>query len=163
MSSSRAISVSRQAVWANCILAAYRCRRARSFALLAVEANRAKERARRHLYAAKMQLAQTAWRDTEIARLLDILKEQLPQEDEEDLRGFEWHYFWKLCHRERLTITGPANRTSNIAFSPDGRRLASGHFDGKVKVWDAQAGTELLVFAAHAQPVRGVAFSPDGR
>ncbi len=57
----------------------------------AAEATKARERARRHLYAAKMQLAQTAWRDTEIARLLDILNEQLPQGDEEDLRGFEWH------------------------------------------------------------------------
>jgi WD40 repeat protein len=50
-----------------------------------------------------------------------------------------------------------------VAFSPDGRRLASGSHDGTVKVWDGATGTELVTLKGHAGTVWGVAFSPDGR
>jgi WD40 repeat protein len=50
-----------------------------------------------------------------------------------------------------------------VAFSPDGRRLASGSIDQTVKVWDAASGKELLTFRGHSREVNSVAFSPDGR
>jgi WD40 repeat protein len=50
-----------------------------------------------------------------------------------------------------------------VAFSPDGKRLASADEGGGVKVWDAQTGQELLTLEGHAQQSgNGMAFSPNG-
>ena len=49
-----------------------------------------------------------------------------------------------------------------MAFSPDGKRLASAGWDRTVKVWDAQTGQELLTFKGHSGMIMSVAFSPDG-
>jgi WD40 repeat protein len=49
-----------------------------------------------------------------------------------------------------------------VAYSPDGRRLASGSSDGVAKIWDAETGRENLAFH-QAGGIAGLAFSPDGR
>ena len=49
-----------------------------------------------------------------------------------------------------------------MAFSPDGKRLASASLDKTVKVWDATTGQEILTLKGHTGGVLGVAFSPDG-
>ena len=50
-----------------------------------------------------------------------------------------------------------------MAFSPEGKRLASCSWPGAVKVWDAQTGQELLSLKGHTAGVHSVAFSPDGK
>ena len=50
-----------------------------------------------------------------------------------------------------------------MAFSPDGKRLASANLGGAVKVWDAGTGQETLALEGHADGVWCVAFSPDGQ
>jgi WD40 repeat protein len=70
--------------------------------------------------------------------------------------------------REVFTIHGHKDRVLGVAFSPDGRRLASTSQDTKVMVWDVSAGLakgelhEPLFTCPHEEPVIGVAFSPDG-
>jgi WD40 repeat protein/serine/threonine protein kinase len=49
----------------------------------------------------------------------------------------------------------------NVAFSPDGRRLASGGEKNTVKIWDVPTGRELRTFPGHSGDVYTVAFSPD--
>jgi hypothetical protein len=50
-----------------------------------------------------------------------------------------------------------------VAFSPDGRRLASNTDYGTVNVWDALTGQQVLALQGHTGKVSSVAFSPDGR
>jgi WD40 repeat protein len=50
-----------------------------------------------------------------------------------------------------------------LAFSSDGRLLASGDWDHVVRLWDVGTGNEVARFLGHKGSVVGVAFSPDGR
>jgi WD40 repeat protein len=49
------------------------------------------------------------------------------------------------------------------ALSPDGWLVATGEFNGTVRVWERATGKELLVRRGHRAAVRSLAFSPDGQ
>src|SRR5262249_32182823 len=77
-----------------------------------------------------------------------------------------WVRVWDLATKqEALKIAHGGSGIANVVFSPDGKRLAVGDFNGVVKVWDATTGKEGLSPKGHRQsdPVWWVAFSPDGQ
>jgi WD40 repeat protein len=61
-----------------------------------------------------------------------------------------------------FSLASHASKVTGTAFNPSGTRLASASSDGKVKLWDVEAGLELLTLADLELPVQGVDFSPDG-
>jgi WD40 repeat protein len=72
---------------------------------------------------------------------------------------------WDLANPSRppLMLTGQESQAHALAFSPDGRRLASAGGDGGLRVWDiSQPRLPPLKLHAHELGARSVAFSPDG-
>jgi len=63
----------------------------------------------------------------------------------------------------QMTLSGHTDWLSDVAFSPDGRYLATASYDNTVKLWDAQTGRELRDFTDHSRVVNSVAFSPDSQ
>src|SRR6516165_1764325 len=58
----------------------------------------------RLLYVSDLNLAQDEWYSGTNPRVLDLLNAQRPKPGQQDLRGFEWHYLWRRCHRDLHTL-----------------------------------------------------------
>ncbi len=119
-------------------------------------------RLRRALYVAEINRAQHALEVGGIGRARELLEQQRPKKGESDLRHFEWHYLYRLSHADLLTLKGHTDMVFSVAYSPDGKHLASASRDRTAKVWDTETGKEVFSLP-HDQTVNWVAYSPDGK
>ncbi len=121
---------------------------------------------RLNLYAADLAVASPVVAERQppgLARsTLDGLR---PQPGELDLRGFEVALPWvHHCQGDQLaTLKGHQATVDCVAFSRDGKRLASGGQDGQVKIWNSAKAELIKTLRVDSDAVWSLAFTPDGK
>ena len=71
-----------------------------------------------------------------------------------------WHIAPNL---EKLLLKDHKEWVNSIAFSPEGKFLASGGDDKTVRIWDLTTGKVTARLEDHTEAISGVAYSPDGK
>ena len=122
---------------------------------------------RQNLYFAQMNLgAQAAMSPGGLGRVGEWLAPWAPNPDHSgpaapDLRNWEWYYLDGLRHRDLKTLTGHSGGVRDVAFSPDGKRLASADTDANVYIWSLDGDRPVIQMHGDSWELR-VAWSPDG-
>jgi WD40 repeat protein len=109
------------------------------------------------LYFNKITLAGREWWDCNIARADQLLAECPPPR-----RGWEWHFLKRNSHQEHHSLRTGA---TVVAYSHDGKLLASCGLDNALQLWDAHTGAPAGTRFSSPRDVRlcCLGFSPDGR
>ncbi len=61
------------------------------------------------------------------------------------------------------TLTGHSGKVTSVAFSSDGKTLASAGADRTAVLWDVGEGKKLRSFTGHTKALTSVVFAPDGK
>ena len=117
-----------------------------------------------NLYAADMKLVQLSLAEGNWGRARSILESHVPSHGAKDLRGFEWSYFKELAKGDQLrTVPAHSNIASAIAFTPDGRTIATAGFDGLIKFWEYPALRLISEISLPGERFVSLSFRGDGQ
>jgi WD40 repeat protein/serine/threonine protein kinase len=117
---------------------------------------------RRSQYAADMFAATAASEAGSYARARHFLREYFPRESLEELRGFEWRYWWQLSAGEQLKTIPLTRPILDMAWSPDGHLIAVATYDRTVKLLHPATGQVMSILTNNADWNISIAFSHDG-
>jgi WD40 repeat protein/serine/threonine protein kinase len=116
-----------------------------------------------NLYHADMRLGLVDWNAGNLGRLTQKLWTHVPKPGDTDHRCWEWYYLLSLCRQDERTLHDHTSLVSAVAWSPDGRYLASTSYDGTTKVWDTTSWRLLRDLFVGFVFKKGIAWSPDSQ
>jgi WD40 repeat protein/tRNA A-37 threonylcarbamoyl transferase component Bud32 len=133
------------------------------------EVEKQKEEIRRELdtvnglrYLGEMPQVQQALQASDLTRARDLLRRYQLRSGWADPRAWEWYSLDAQCRKDQFQVRGHSGSVLAVAWSPDGKRLASAGQEGAVKVWDVADGKELVQLQIQDGYVFALAWSPDG-
>lgn len=130
------------------------------------EAEVGRQRTERLLYVADMKSAFDALADGRLREARHYLTNYWPRSEQPtsaNPAGWEWRYLWQRCRGDEFKSLGTRRSgAGSVAFSADGRWLASGWEDGGLKIWDLMSLTQYHELFL-GEEIPSLAFSPDGR
>ena len=85
---------------------------------------------------------------------------QLLRSCPEDLRNWEWDRLNYVMDESLMTFGHAGEAAESIAFSPDGKLIATGFVT--ITIWDAATGTEIRTLKGREAAIMSLEFSPDG-
>ena len=95
----------------------------------------------RQIYAFDMDRALEAWQENDLAGMNATLEKYWPKPREEDWRGFEWRYLWRLAHQEERTIETPEPLLTYCGVVNDRYFLARG--EKEIRIYEINSGQLL--------------------
>ena len=116
---------------------------------------------RSNLYAVRINLARQAWLGGDIVRTMALLDSLRPSADQDDLRGFEWYYLWKLCHGRKLDRSAWNGPARSLVYVDSGDTVAAVG-EASITLSDVVSGRAKSKVPGSLAGVIAVARSPDG-
>jgi roadblock/LC7 domain-containing protein len=116
-----------------------------------------------------MNVVQQALQGLNVSRAEQLLRSYLPKRGQEEVRDWEWRYFWPQAQNKSLRVLrGHTLVPRYVGYTPDGKTLITGALDNTVRLWDAATGRELakLDGPPRGGPPAGIgsaALSPNGK
>ncbi len=118
------------------------------------------DRFRRVYYDAQLHEVSSLWH-SDSARALELLED--PERCPIHLRDYTWGLFSRLSKQSpRRLSESHESGVRSLAFSADGRLLATADSDGIIKIWSRKTGKALHLLEGAPGPNQRLAFSPDG-
>ncbi len=95
--------------------------------------------ARRSWYAADISLAARAWDVGSTPRVRQLLEQHRPDSGQRDLRGFEWHYLWRVMHAAKETKQLGTGEEANWRLLANGRYAVRAiDKSGRIELWNVE-------------------------
>lgn len=118
---------------------------------LNVDLKQAMASQRRTIYGAEMNLVRLEAQRSNLTGMRDLLLRQAPRGAEEDLRGFEWNYWYRFLHRGKVVRTfdelASSAQVEEIAVAPGGELVACTR-DGRTEIIEIATGKVLRTIPA---------------